>query len=75
MLQGHRNIDGLDAIHQNLHRLLFMGAQGVIEKVATAAPSLTTLPVGYQQYALISGTMYIYANINNVLYRVALTAV
>lgn len=74
MLQGHRNIDKLDPVHQDQHRLLFMGAQGVIEKVVTTAPNTTTLPVGYMQFANISGTRRLYVNLANVIYYVNLTA-
>lgn len=70
MIPGHRFLDKLDdPLHQDQHRFLFANVQGVIEKVATTAPSLTTLPVGYIQFALISGTYYIYVNINGVLVK------
>ena len=74
MLQGHRYIDKLDTVHQDQHRLLFNGVQGVIEKVATTAPTTTTLPVGYIQFANIGGTRRGYVNLANVIYYWNLTA-
>jgi hypothetical protein len=74
MIQGHLFLEKIDAVHQDQHRLLFMGAQGVIEKVVTTAPTITTLPVGFIQFANIGGTRRLYVNLADKIYYCNLTA-
>ena len=71
MIQGHRSIPDLDTLHQNQHRLLFANCLGVIEKVATVAPTADTLPVGYMQFSLIGGVRNIYFNSGDTIVKVS----
>ena len=75
MIKGHRNIGGLDPLHQDQHRLLFYNSFPLIEKVATTAPTTNTLPSGYGQIALISSVYYLYINVNGVLIKFTGTTV
>ena len=67
MINDHLYLKDIDPSHQNQHRLLFSSAQGVIEKLATTAPTATTLPKGYIQFAYIDSKYYLYANIQGTI--------
>lgn len=73
MIQGSRSIEGLDAIHQDQHRLLFQNCLGVIEKTFTSVPTLSQIPVGYLAKYITGTTRRIYFNFDGVLTYFALT--
>ena len=67
MISNYRAIADLDALHQEQHRILFQNSLGMVEKVATAVPTINTLPVGYMQFANIGGVKSLYFNLNNTI--------
>lgn len=74
MIKGLLLLSDLNPQHQEQHRILFQNSLGIVEKVSTAAPTTSTLPVGYCQLANISGTRRLYFNIGGAIYFVNLTA-
>ncbi len=74
MIRGHRNLEKIDGVHQDQHRILFQNALGNMEKLTTTAPTADTLPIGYVQFANISGTRRLYVNLGGSIFYVNLTA-
>ena len=73
MIQGHLNLENLDTQHQDQHRRLFQGTQGVIEKTFTTVPTLSQIPVGYMDKYITGTTRRIYFNFDGTLTYFALT--
>jgi len=75
MINGHRNIDKLEPLHQSQHKALFDFAQGIIEKTFTSVPDVDQIPNGYMAKYLSGTTYRIYINISGELYYWNLTKV
>ena len=74
MLGGYHPDAKAGSEHNEQHQVLFKNLWPILSQVATSAPTINTLPVGYAQVAQISGTTSIFFNLNNVIYKWNLTA-